>query len=228
MQPVRKRAAILLAGSGVYDGSEIMETTSMFFALHEHNYDFQCFAPDWDQHHVVNHTDGSEMEQTRNVLAESARIARGDVKNITELKTEDYDVLMIPGGFGAAKNLCDYAIKGADMTVRPEIEDIVNDFVSNKKVIAASCIAPIILAKVVPKCTITLGNKGDNWPYAGTIDVAEGFGATCVLTEADGVTIDKENLIVTAPAFMYDQKNYHEILQNLRGLVTGVNDLLAK
>lgn len=226
MQQARKRAAVLLSGSGLYDGSEIMETTSIFFALHEHQFDFECFAPNWNQHHVINHLNGSEVPHPRNVLEESARIARGQVKDITELKSQNFDALLIPGGFGVAKNLCDYAFKGAEMTVRPEIEAIVQDFFTNKKVIGASCIAPVLLAKVIPGCQVTFGSRGETWPYSGTIDDAEKWGAVCELTEADGVTTDAKNKLVTAPAFMCHHGDYNKVLQNLRGLVKGVHELL--
>lgn len=221
-----RRAAVLLSGCGVYDGSEIMESTALLFSLHEHKFEVQCFAPNWDQHHVVNHVNGEEMKETRNVMIEAARICRGNIKDITELSPDNFEAIYIPGGFGAAKNLCDFAFKGSDMEVRPEITKIIKDFHSSKRVISACCISPLIIAKVLDKPSITLGDKGDCWPYAGTIDVAEGFGANCVLMGQDGVSVDEENRIVTAPAFMKDQSNYFEIYTNIREMVRRSAELI--
>lgn len=225
-QQVQRRAAVILAGCGVYDGSEIMETTAMLFSLHEQSYDVQCFAPNITQHHVVNHTNGEEMQQERNVMVEASRICRGNIKDLEELSAEDFDALLLPGGFGAGKNLSTYAINGADMTVLPQVEKVLKEFHGQKKVIAGCCIAPIILAKVLGNVKLTLGMKGDTWPYDGTIDVAEGFGAQLESQDHDGVTIDQDNRVVTAPAFMKEQTNYHLIYQNVRAMVQGVTGLL--
>lgn len=122
------RAAVLLAGSGVQDGSEITEATSLLIAISKHNAQIQCFAPDRNQHHSVNHTNGTEQSETRNVLVESARIARGNVKPLSELVVADFDALFVPGGFGNAKNFSDFAFKGADMTVQDDVAEVYRSF----------------------------------------------------------------------------------------------------
>mmetsp|Transcript_7017 Transcript_7017/g.11786 ORF Transcript_7017/g.11786 Transcript_7017/m.11786 type:complete len:150 (+) Transcript_7017:35-484(+) len=128
MQAMNFRAALILSGNGVYDGTETTEAVSTIVALSKQKVEVQCFAPDKEQHHVVNHLDGSEMDQTRNALVESARIARGDVKKLDELKAADFDAVFVPGGFGAAKNLSDFAVKGEGMSVDPQVERVLLEF----------------------------------------------------------------------------------------------------
>lgn len=155
------RAAVVLAGNGVYDGSEITEAVSTLVHLSRHGAIVKCFAPDKDQAHVVDHTKGEEMQPPRNVMVESARIARGDVTALSKLIVSDFDVLVIPGGFGAAKNLCDWAFKEIEMSLDVDVERIVKDFHRTKKPIAMCCIAPVIAAKTIPGVRITVGKFFD-------------------------------------------------------------------
>jgi enhancing lycopene biosynthesis protein 2 len=115
-----RRAAVLLSGNGVYDGTECMEACALFFSLHEAGFKFQCYAPDMDQFHVLNHTNGEVQNETRNVLVESARLCRGNIKPLTDLTHSNYDALFMPGGFGAAKNLSSFGYESEKMTVHPE------------------------------------------------------------------------------------------------------------
>ena len=110
---------------------------------------YEIFAPDINQHHVINHITGEEMDETRNVLVESARIARGSIHDLKKFNPADFDGLLFPGGFGAAKNLSTWAFDGADATVLPEVEDAIRGMVSLKKPVGAICISPVILAKVL-------------------------------------------------------------------------------
>ena len=116
-----KKVAVILSGCGFKDGGEIYEATLTLLALDEADAVVQCFAPDMPQLHVVNHLTGEEMPESRNVLVEAARLARGHIRPVTEARVADFDALIIPGGFGAAKNLCNFAVKGSDMTVQPEV-----------------------------------------------------------------------------------------------------------
>ena len=145
----------------------------------------QVFAPDRPQAHVVNHLNGNEQPIQRNVLEESARIARGEVKDMAELNASDYDAILIPGGFGAAKNLCTFGFDGAEMSVHEDIEKVLRDFRSQEKVIGLTCIAPVIAAKIFGNdgVKLTLGGSGSNFPYAGSIGAASSFGAD--MTEMD-------------------------------------------
>ena len=217
------RAAVVLAGSGVYDGSEIGESISLFIALGKYDARIKCFAPNEDQMHVVNHTSGEEQAgQTRNQISESNRIARGGVLPLTDLKSSDFDVLFLPGGFGVAKNLCNFAVAGPDMTADPEMERVLREFHSTKTPIGACCISPVLLAKVLGqhKINITLGkSKGDNWPYAGSIAAANSFGAVTHDKDTREVVIDEENRIVTSPAFMKGDANHYEVYKDIKNMV---------
>ncbi|XP_042237367.1 ES1 protein homolog, mitochondrial-like [Homarus americanus] len=221
--------AVVLSGSGVYDGSEIHEASAALVSLTRSGADVICYAPDAPQMHVIDHTKGSPAEaETRNVLTESARIARGNVKPITELTSGTADAVFFPGGFGAAKNLSDFAVKGADMTVISEVERVIKDFHGAKKPLGFCCIAPILAAKVLggSGVTVTLGKADDGsgkWPYAGSIEVAKALGATTVEKAVDEVTIDEANKVVTSPAFMYEGK-FHEIHD---GVSKTINALLG-
>ena len=206
------RVAIVLSGSGVYDGSEITESTATLIHVSRLQAKFQCFAPDKDQHHAVDHTQGIEHADTRNVLVESARIARGDVKPLSDLNPDDYDGLIIPGGFGAAKNLSSWAIDGIECKVDPDMEKCIDAFHASGKPIGACCIAPTLLAKCIPGCTVTVGsgNIDDeaNWPYAGIAKQIQELGCTHVETDITGVTVDGKNNLVTSAAYMYNGKPY--------------------
>ena len=157
------RAAVVLAGCGVYDGSEITEAVSLLMALSKHGATYQVFAPNIDQAHVINHLNGSEMSEQRNVMVEAARIARGQVEDLEKLDQSKFDAILMPGGFGAAKNLSNFAFKGGDMTVNPLVEKALKDFHANNKVVGLACIAPIIASRVFgnkfggPGVTLTLG-----------------------------------------------------------------------
>lgn len=216
------KIAVILSGCGVYDGTEIHEAAAALAALSRAGAEIAMFAPDQDQAHVVDHTKGAEMEQPRNVLLESARIARGAVKPLSELTSDDADAALFPGGFGAAKNLSDFGFKGADMTVDPDVARIISSFHSAGKPLALCCIAPILAAKVLGSSgpTLTLGNCGseEDWPYQGAIEAAKSFGANMELKGVEEVCVDAENKIVTTPAFMYNGK-FHEIQDGVGAMV---------
>ena len=222
------RAAVILSGCGVYDGSEITESVSLLIALSKNGASYQVFAPNIDQAHVVNHTDGSEMPVKRNVLQESARIARGNVKDLATLNASDFDAVLLPGGFGAAKNLSDFAFKGDGMTVNDQVEKALKAFHSEKKVIGLACIAPVVAARVFgtkfggPGVTLTLGSKGDKWPYNGSIDVAEGFGNTLVEKQLSEVCIDEAHKVYSTPAYMRDDAKPHEIYEGIEAMVKAI------
>ncbi|TNV75987.1 hypothetical protein FGO68_gene2334 [Halteria grandinella] len=219
------RAAVILAGNGVYDGSEITEAVSMLIALSKHASEYKIFAPNIPQAHVVNHITGEEQKETRNVLVESARIARGNISDLKTLDSTQFDAILLPGGFGAAKNLSTFAFKGAEMTVNEDIQKVLQDFHKANKVIGLACISPVIAAKVFgtqsggPGVTLTLGQKGEKWPYNGSIDAATSFGNTHKDTELGEVCVDEKNKIYTTPAYMKEDAKPHEIYQGMERLV---------
>jgi len=168
----KKRFAVVLSGSGVYDGAEIHEATLTMLAIMKQEGTYQCFAPDVNQHHVINHLTGDEMNESRNVLIESARIARGDIKTLSEFDGQDFDALIFPGGFGAAKNLSTVAFDGPGAKVNPKVEKAVKQMLDLGKPIGALCISPAFIAKIIgDNVEVTIGSDEGT---AGAIDAMGG------------------------------------------------------
>lgn len=193
-----KKFAVVLAGSGVFDGSEIHEATLAMLAIKRQGAGYQCFAPDIPQHHVINHITGEEMKETRNVLIEAARIARGDIKPLTDYKAEDFDAIIFPGGFGAAKNLSTVAFDGPDAKVDPDVEKAVQETLKAKKPIGALCISPAFIAKIIQGVNVTVGDD------EGTIGAIEKMGGQHVKTTHGDVVVDEENKVFTTPCYMLE------------------------
>lgn len=191
-----KKLAVLLSGCGHQDGAEIHEATMTLWAIHKNGADFQCFAPDIPQRHVLNHITGEEMNESRNVLIEAARIARGDIRPLRDYRCDEYDGLVIPGGFGAAKNLCTFAFDGVDCTVNPEVERAVRSTHQAGKPLGALCIAPVILAKLIPGVTLTIGQD------QSTAQAVASLGAHHTPTLHGEIAVDRENRVVTTPCYM--------------------------
>ncbi len=193
-----KKFAILLSGCGVFDGAEIHEATLSLLAIVKQGGSYEIFAPDTKMHHVINHITGEEMEETRNVLVESARIARGQIRDLKQFNPASFDGLLLPGGFGAAKNLSTWAFEGADASVLPEVVEAIEGMVALKKPVGALCISPVILAKVLGKVHLTIGDD------ESTIDAVESLGAKHVYTTHGEVVVDPDHLLVTTPCYMLD------------------------
>jgi enhancing lycopene biosynthesis protein 2 len=193
-----KKFAVVLSGCGVFDGAEIHEATLSLYAIAKLGGSYQVFAPDIEQHHVINHLNGEEMPETRNVLIESARIARGQAKPLSTFKASDFDILLFPGGFGAAKNLSDWAFKAAESNVIDEVVLVIRDMIQANKPIGALCIAPVLLAKVIGDVKLTIGND------AGTAGALESIGSQHINTDHGEVVIDQRYKIVTTPCYMLD------------------------
>ena len=194
----KKKFAVVLSGSGVYDGAEIHEATLTMLAIMRQGGDYICFAPDISQHHVINHITGDEMNETRNVLIESARIARGDIKPMSEFDGKDFDALIFPGGFGAAKNLSTVAFDGPNAVVNSEVEASVKQMVELKKPIGALCISPAFIAKILGDVSVTIGKD------KGTAEAIQAMGATHVETDHGDVIYDEVNNVFTTPCYMLD------------------------
>jgi len=193
-----KKFAIILSGCGVYDGSEIHEAVMTMLAATKLGVMYQLYAPDIEQMHVINHLTGNVMDEKRNVLVESARIGRGNVKPLADLKLEIYDGIIFPGGFGVAKNLSSFAVKGVEFTVLPEVERVVKEAHELGKPIGALCISPVMIAKVIQGATVTIGQD------KATVDVVKTLGGNHVETDHTGIAIDEKNKIVTTPCYMLD------------------------
>ncbi len=192
-----KKVGVLLSGCGVFDGAEIHESVLTLLFLDKAGAEAICMAPDME-HQAVNHLTGEATKEKRNVLMESARIARGKIRNLKDVRAADMDALILPGGFGAAKNLSDFAVKGPDASVHPEVARILKEMTDAGKPVGAICIAPATVAKAlaVKKPEVTIGTD------AGTAAGIEKTGAKHFKCAVDQIHTDMKNRIVTTPAYM--------------------------
>jgi enhancing lycopene biosynthesis protein 2 len=211
-----KRIGVLLSGCGVYDGSEIHEAVLTLLALDRAGASVVCAAPDVAQMHVINHLTGEESAETRNVLVESARIARGAIRNLKDVSAADLDGLIIPGGFGAAKNLSDFAVKGAQAEVNPEVRRIIEEMTSAGKPVGAICIAPATLTRVLgnSRPEVTIGND------AATAAAIESMGGRHRACSVDMIHVDRDNRLVTTPAYMLGP--------GIKDVAVGIEKLVAQ
>ena len=195
------KIGVLLSGCGVNDGSEIHEAVITMLTLDKAGAETVCMAPDVDQFDVVNHLTGEATGEKRNVLVESARIARGNIKDIRKVRAADIDGLIIPGGFGAAKNLSDFSVKGKDAVVNEDVKRLLNDMVSAGKPVGAICIAPATLTKALEEKNpeVTIGND------IGTAGAIEAMGGRHKECSVDMIHVDSNNKLVTTPAYMLGQ-----------------------
>jgi enhancing lycopene biosynthesis protein 2 len=207
-----KKFAVVISGCGVFDGAEIHETTLTLWAIMKYGGTYEIFAPDIEQHHVINHLTGQEMSETRNVLIESARIARGKIRNLADFNAEEFDALIFPGGFGVAKNLSSFAFKGADCEIDLGVEQAVLSMVKRNKPIGALCIAPAILAKILKGALVTIGDD------KGTISAIEKMGGKHQATTHGEIIVDHQLKLVTTPCYMLDA-NILQIAKGAKKLV---------
>lgn len=191
-----KRIAFVLSGCGVKDGSEIHEAVAALIALDRAGYEVIFTAPDVEQTATVDHSSEKPELQARNALTEAARIARGNIKPLSDLNPEDYDAVLFPGGFGAALTLCSFASDGPECSVNPEVESLINEALLALKPIAAMCIAPVILARTIPGAKLTIGND------PGTVNAINAMGAVHVECPVNDSIVDVERKLVTTPAYM--------------------------
>lgn len=218
------KAAVFLSGCGVYDGAEIQESVLTLLHLKKNGFDYRCFAPDIVQHHVIDHRSGAEMAETRNVLTEAARIARGAIAPLSEFKAEDYDAVVLPGGFGVAKNFSAWAFDGPQGAILPELAAALRATLNAKKAIAALCMAPTTLALAIgttgPSLALTVGTSHAPSPYP-IAEIAAGIESLGMKSRdcaADQVCIDRDNKIVTAPCYMMEA----DILAVARGVAAAM------
>lgn len=215
-----KKVGVILSGCGVFDGAEIHESVATLAALDNYGLEAVCFAPDVEQMHVINHLSSEVAEgEIRNVLVESARIARGAISALQADSADDLDAIILPGGFGAAKNLCDFAVNGDQMTVVPVVAAALQNAYDAKKPIAALCIAPVILARVLNTHSplLTLGADGD------AAEALKKMGGKHQVTTHEEVVIDRNNRLITGPCYMLDAN----IGQIMRGASAVVKELKA-
>jgi enhancing lycopene biosynthesis protein 2 len=210
-----KKVAVILSGCGVYDGAEIYESVITLLRLDQRGAQVKCFAPNIAQLHVINHLTGEEMPESRNVLVESARIARGEVKDLREADVEDFDALIIPGGFGSAKNLSNFAVEGTGCTIQPEVLALTEAFAEAGKPVGLICISPALAAKIYgPGVTCTIGNDAE------TAAAMNKMGATHKECAVSDIVEDKARKLVSTPAYM--------LAQSISEAASGINKLVDR
>lgn len=215
---------ILLSGSGVYDGAEIQEAVLSMLAVSESGDTYTCIGVNADQFHVINHLTGEPMNESRNMLVEAARIARGNIVPIQDIQPADIDGLIIPGGFGSAKNFTKWAFEGPEGTILPEVKLLLVNLINIGKPIAALCVSPVVLAKALEDSDIhpslTLGTTTESSPYdiEAFSQGLEKTGATTAYKTIREIHIDSTNKIITAPCYMMDA-NISEVWKNIRQAV---------
>lgn len=226
MEMKTPRFAVVLSGCGVFDGSEIHEAVLTMLAIERSGSEYQCFAPNTWQARTIDHFTGEAVaiagdEDNRNVLAESARICRGNIKDLSEFRAQDFEGIVFPGGFGAALNLSDFALKGSECDINQEVRRAIEESYQQGLVIGAMCIAPVVLSRVLGKehITITIGNDKD---------VSSGIcksGARHENKEATEVCVDEEHKIVTTPCYML-AKSMQEVAMGTSNLIDAMLELM--
>ena len=213
---------VLLAGCGAKDGAEIHESVITLLALDQAGAKVRIMAPDIDQFHVINHLNDNELSQSRNVLLEAARIARGEILPIEDINRDELDALILPGGTGMAKNIFNYAVKGSEFTIIKNVESLAVEMINNNNPIGAICIAPVMIAKV-------LQNMGRSGKVTGGFDERissdiESMGVITEKVDARGIVIDYKNKIVSTPAYV-EAKSIKEVAEGIEKLVCKVIEM---
>ena len=217
-----KKVAVILSGCGYLDGSEIRESVLTLLALDTANIKYQIFAPDEPLFHIIDHVSGEISEgESRNILQEAGRIARGEISTLDKLDENEFDGLIIPGGFGVAKNLSTFAFKGAEASVHSTVASILKAFHQSKKPIGAICISPALLA-------LTFGELHPNITLGSDVNTAkeiEKTGSIHHVCQTSSCMVDNQNLFVTTPAYMDDQANLKDIFTGITSLVKAMTTL---
>lgn len=194
----KKKIAVVLSGCGVYDGAEIHEATLTMLAIAKLGASYTIFAPNITQYHVINHLTGEEMDETRNVLIESARIARGQISDLKDYDPAKFDAIVFPGGFGAAKNLSTLAFDGPNCTVKEDVVKAVKATAKAGKPIGALCIAPAVITRILGNIDVTIGEDPE------TAHAIEQMGGKHIRTSHGEIVIDRNYKVVTTPCYMLD------------------------
>jgi enhancing lycopene biosynthesis protein 2 len=218
-----KKILVVLAGCGAKDGSEIRESVLVLLAIDKAGALYQCAAPNKNQYHTLNFLTDEEMPEPRNILIESARIARGRIEDLAQVSMNDYDALILPGGYGAAKNLCTFASDGAKASIDPEVDRIINEAYDQRKPIGAICIAPVLVAlalhKKNPNIILTLGTDPSTNANLEKIGVKS---KSCLTT---AFVRDDKNLIASSPAYMHGSSRISELEQGISQCVNAVIEM---
>ena len=226
-----KKIGVLLHGNGVFDGSEIHESVFTLLAIAEAGAEAVCFARNVNQHHVLNHTTGEEMPETRNVLVESARIARGNIKDIVDINASELDGLVMPGGFGTAKNITKWAFEGPNGPILESVKKLIVELVAQGKPIAGLCMSPTTIAKALEGTAyhahLTVGTSNEASPYeiAAISAGMESIGQVAEMASVREIVVDEKLKIVTAPCYMMEA-NIVEVRDNIKQAVDALIALM--
>lgn len=225
------KIGVLLSGAGVYDGAEIHEAVLTLLEIESLGFEAVCIGIDAPQHHVINHINGQEQAQTRNMLEEAARIARGQIREISTVVPADLDALVIPGGFGSAKNFSSWAFEGPNGQIRPDVKLMLVNMYNVGKPIVALCVSPVLLALAFEDMAIgqqlTIGSTSAPSPY-NISDFQEGLqakGAQTPNCSIQEICIDVPNRIITAPCYMLEA-SLPALQQNIRQAMAALKQLL--
>jgi len=210
-----KKVAVILSGSGVFDGAEIHEAVLALHAIEKQGATWHCFAPNIDQLHVINHKTGEEMDETRNVLVEAARIARGNIEDVAKLNPDEFDALLLPGGFGAAKNLTDFAVHGAECSINTHVASACRAFAQANKPAGYLCIAPVIIPMIYENGV--KGTIGNDAATAATFNTMGGEHIDCAVDE---IVYDQEHKVLSTPAYM--------LANSISEAASGIEKLVSK
>ncbi len=222
---------VLLSGCGVYDGAEIQETVLTLLAIEELGAQAICISIDENQHHVINHMTGEEMHESRNMMIEAARISRGVIREISSIQPSEIDALVIPGGFGSAKNFSNWAFEGPSGNIHPKVKLLLVNLINIGKPIAALCVSPILVAKalqdsgIIANLTIGTDIEKSHYDIKAFNSGIESVGAITEMKSIREIQIDKENKIVTAPCYMMDA-NIKEIRENIQDAIEALYSLV--
>ncbi len=210
-----KKVAVIFSGAGVYDGTELHEAVLALHEIEKAGATWHCFAPNIDQLQVINHLTGEEMDETRNVLVESARIARGNIEDVARLNVDDFDALLLPGGFGAAKNLTDFAVSGAECSINAHVAQACREFAHANKPAAYLCISPVIIPMIYePGVQGTIGND------EATSTAFNQMGGEHIDCRVDEYVFDEKHKVLSTPAYM--------LAENVSQAASGIEKLVSK
>jgi len=229
--PDVRQVAVVLSGCGVSDGSEVHEASACLVHLSRAGVTPVMFAPDINQAHVVDHLKYKEQYERRNVLVESARIARGRIQPITALKATDHVALVFPGGEGVTKNLSTYMPEAENCSIDPDVRRVIREFRAARKPIALCGTGPILAAHVIKMVAVTIGQEtdlGTKWPYAGLEAPLQKWGAIHHPRNVDGVVVDTGSRVVTTPAFMYRTDQYYQVFDGIGRMIQALMRIVDK
>lgn len=224
---MKKKVAVVLSGCGVNDGSEITEAVAVLVSLSRAGYAYDCYAPDRPQADVIDHVEGRPADERRNILTESARIARSKISALSGIKTDDYDAIVFPGGFGVAKNLTTFLKDGRDARLQDDVKAAVMPFVAAKKPVVAVCAGPLILGLAareagISGAEITMGRGGEKMSEALEI-----WGQRHIAKPVDQACVDREHRFISAPAYMYGEATPDQIFASIDAAIAALREILG-